>query len=355
MHVLHVCAQVLNALFERRNILFCKLCLRHAAIVFQRTNRRDNDDAVRLEARQTALDVEELLRTEVGAEACFRNAVIAEFQRQARCAHGVAAVRNVCKRTAVHDGRCASNRLHKVRVDGIFEQSRHSAIRLDVLRIDRLAVIRICNEDFAEALFQVFQILCKTQNRHDLACDGDDKAVLARDAVHLATKADDNAAQRTVVHIDAALDEHTALIDAQHVALLHVVIEHGAQQVICRSDGMHVTRKVQVDVLHRQHLCVAAACSAALNAEHRTQRRFTQRDDGLFADLRHSLTEASRCGGLALARRRRVDGRNKDQLAVRLVFKSFEQVIIQLCFKASVGLQLFGTYMQFFRDLRNRS
>ena len=118
---------------------------------------------------------------------------------------------------------------------------------------------------------------------------------------------------------------------------------------------MHVTRKVQVDVLHRQHLCVAAARSAALNAEHRTQRRFTQRDDGFFADLCHSLTETSRCGGLALARRRRVDGRNKDQLAVRLVFKSFEQVIIQLCFKASVGLQLFGTYMQFFRDLRNRS
>ena len=128
----------------------------------------------------------------------------------------------------MHDGRCAFNRLHKVRVDGIFEQSRHGAIRLDVLRIDRLAVIRICNEDFAEALFQVFQILCKTQNCHDLACDGDDKAVLARDAVHLTAKADDNAAQRAVVHIDAALDEHTALIDAQHVALLHVVIEHGA-------------------------------------------------------------------------------------------------------------------------------
>ena len=36
VHVLHVCAQVLNALFERRNILLCKLCLRHAAIIFQR-------------------------------------------------------------------------------------------------------------------------------------------------------------------------------------------------------------------------------------------------------------------------------------------------------------------------------
>ena len=51
----------------------------------------------------------------------------------------------------------------------------------------------------------------------------------------------DNHMQRAVVHIDAALDEHTALVDAQHVALLHVVIEHGAQQVICRSDGVHVT------------------------------------------------------------------------------------------------------------------
>ena len=79
MHVLHVRAQVRNALFERRNVLRGKLRLRHATVVFQCTNRGDNHDAVGLQARHAALDVEEFLRAEVRAEASLRDAVIAEL------------------------------------------------------------------------------------------------------------------------------------------------------------------------------------------------------------------------------------------------------------------------------------
>ena len=147
----------------------------------------------------------------------------------------------------------------RFRVDRILEERGHRAVGLDVLRVDRLAVIRVGDEDAPEARLEVGEILRKAEDRHDLARDRDDEAVLARDAVDLAAEADDDVAQRAVVHVDAALHKDAALVDAERVALLHVVVQHRAEQIVRRGDRVHVAREVQVDVLHRQDLRVAAA------------------------------------------------------------------------------------------------
>ena len=47
-------------------------------------------------------------------------------------------------------------------------------------------------------------------------------------------------------------------VDSQGVALLDMVVQHGGQQVICRTDGMQVTGKMQVDILHGHHLGMAS-------------------------------------------------------------------------------------------------
>ena len=105
--------------FQGLHILGGQIRLGHAAVVLERADGGNHHNAVGREAGQAALDVEELLRAEVGAEARFRDAVIAELQGQLRGAHGVAAVRNVGERTAVHNGRRVFQRLHKVRLDGV--------------------------------------------------------------------------------------------------------------------------------------------------------------------------------------------------------------------------------------------
>src|SRR5699024_3225024 len=110
------------------------------------------------------------------------------------------------------------------------------------------------------------------QDGHDLGGHGDDEAVLPGHAVDLPAQADDDVPQGPVVHVQAALDQHPPGVDAQGVALLHVVVQHGAAQVVGGGDGVHVPGEVKVDVLHGQHLGVAAAGRAALYAEHRAQR-----------------------------------------------------------------------------------
>ncbi len=58
---------------------------------------------------------------------------------------------------------------------------------------------------------------------------------------------------------------------AEAFALLQVVIQHGAAQVVGRGHGVNIAGEVQVDVLHGQHLGVSAAGGAAFDAEHRTE------------------------------------------------------------------------------------
>ena len=63
-----------------------------------------------------------------------------------------------------------------------------------------------------------------------------------------------------------------------------MVVEHRGKQVVRRADGVEVTGKVEVDVLHRDDLGIAAAGGTAFHPEHRAERRLTERDRHVFAD-----------------------------------------------------------------------
>ena len=122
-----------------------------------------------------------------------------------------------------------------------------------------------------------------------------------------------------------------------------MVVQNGAQQVVGSGDGVHIAGEVQVDVLHRNDLCIAAAGSTAFDAEYRTQGRFAQSDDGFFANLLHRLSKTDGCGGFAFTRRSWVNGGNQNQLAVRLAFQSFGKVVRKLCLIVTVWFQLLRT------------
>jgi hypothetical protein len=94
-----------------------------------------------------------------------------------------------------------------------------------------------------------------------------------------------------------------------------VVVHHRREQVVGRGDGVEVAGEVEVDVLHRHHLRVAAAGRAALDAEARAQRRLAQADGGALPDRVQRVAEADGGGGLALAGRRGTDAGDEHQLA----------------------------------------
>src|SRR5690606_32973732 len=87
-------------------------------------------------------------------------------------------------------------------------------------------------------------------------------------------------AQRTVVDVDDPPPGDAAQVQFQGVAPVDVVVHHRREQVVGRADGVHVPGEMQVDVLHRHDLGVAAAGGAAFHAEAGPEARLAQAHHG---------------------------------------------------------------------------
>ena len=318
-HVLDVAAQVAHAGLERLQVFLLEIVLLHAAVHFERADGGDQHDAGGLEAGLAALDVEELLAAQIGAEARFGHHIVRQLQRRRRGQHRIAAVRDVGERPAMNERRRAFERLHQVGGERVLEERGHGALRLQIAGADRLLVARVADDDAAEAPPQIVEIGSEAEDGHHFRGDRDVEAVFARVAVGGAAERVDDLAQRAVVHVQHAAPGDAALIDRERVAPVDVVVEQGRQQVVGRRDGVEVAGEVEVDVLHRHHLRVAAAGRAALHAEGGPERRFAQAQHRFLADLIQGIGQPDRGRRLAFAGRRRRDRRDQDQLAVRLV------------------------------------
>ena len=94
-------------------------------------------------------------------------------------------------------------------------------------------------------------------------------------------------------------------VDAERVAVVEVVVDERRGEVVRGADRVHVAGQVEVEVLHRDDLAVAAARGAALDAEHRAEARLADAHRRLLADPVEALGEPDGRRGLALAERRR--------------------------------------------------
>ena len=260
-------------------------------------------------------------------------------------------MRDVCKRTAVHNCRCVFKRLNEVWLECILEQSHHSAAAAELLCVNSVAVKVVTHENAFKALFEVVKVACKAKDSHYLRCNGYLETVLTREAVYLSAQAHNYLTQSAVVHIHTSLEEDSSFIKAQRVTLVDRVVYQRAQQVVSRRDSVHIARKVQIDVLHRHYLRVAAACGTALDAEHRSQRWLTQRKDSLFAYLRHRLRKSYGDSRLALTCGGGVDSGDKYQLAVGLILGLFVKALGQLCLVVTVRLKVVLAYAEVSGDL----
>ena len=229
LHVAHVLEQVGQALFEGLEVLLVEVGLGHAAVHLEGAGGGHDHHGVGREARHAALDVEELLGTQVGAEAGLGDHDVAQGERHAGGHDRVAAVGDVGEGAAVHKGGRALEGLDQVGLEGVLEQGRHGAGGLEVAGGHGRAAVGVAHHDAAQALLEVGDVLGEAEHSHDLGGHGDVEAVLARGAVGLAAEAVDHKAQLAIVHVDHALPGYLAGVDAELVALLDVVVEHGGQ------------------------------------------------------------------------------------------------------------------------------
>ena len=126
------------------------------------------------------------------------------------------------------------------------------------------------------------------------------------------------------------------------IAVVNVVVEGRGEQVVGRGDSVDVPGKVQVDVLHRRDLSIAATRAPALQAEARPERRFPQTDGGALAQAVERVAQADGGGGFALAGWSRVDGRDENQLAGRRVFELLAEILRDLGLDAAIVFEVFG-------------
>lgn len=56
----------------------------------------------------------------------------------------------------------------------------------------RVAGEGIGYDDPAQSAFQVCKVICQTEDRHDLRCDGDHKMIFSDHTIHLASKSHHN-------------------------------------------------------------------------------------------------------------------------------------------------------------------
>ena len=129
--------------------------LRHAAVHLQRPHGADQHHGIRAQAGLAALDVEELLRAEIGPEARFRDHDVRQAQGGAGGHHGVAAVGDVGEGAAVNQSRIAFQRLHQIRLHGVAQQRRQGTFGTEIAGFHRRAVAATAHHQIADAPLQV--------------------------------------------------------------------------------------------------------------------------------------------------------------------------------------------------------
>ena len=247
--------------------------------------------------------------------------------------------------------------LYQVRLQGILQKSRHSALCVQIAGRYRLLLgslsVCIAYDDSRQSLLQVRDVACQTQNCHNLGCYGDVIAILSGHSIGLSAKAIHYVTKLTVIHVHASSPGDLSRIDVQSVALENMVVNHGCQQVVGCSDCMEIAGEMKVDILHGHYLRVSAAGSSALYTKYRSQRRLAESYHNLLANLLKSICQSYRCGSLSFSCGSRVDSSNQNQLAV-LSIGLLQKIVVDLCFVLSVLLQILVVNSRLLRNLRNR-
>ena len=181
---------------------------------------------------------------------------------------------DVSERSTMNDSRSSFQSLNQVRFQSIFQKCCHSTFSMKVTSGYRflLSYFTICitNDDSCKSLLKVCNITCQTQNCHDLRCNSDIISVLSRHSIGLSAKSVYYITKLTVIHIYTSSPSDLSRVDVQCISLEDMVVDHCCQQVVSCTNRMEVTGEMKVDILHRNNLCVSAACCSTFYSEYRS-------------------------------------------------------------------------------------
>ena len=269
MQVAHVFVEVAQSLFQPLHIRLLDTVETDSSVHFQSLCSSHNHSQTWLDAAFTAFDVIEFLCSEISTETGFRHYVISEGHCHFCSKYGVASVCDIRKRAAMHEGCRIFRCLHQIGMDGIFQQHGYGTGHTEVFYRKRLTVISESEEDVFDASAEVFHVTGQTKDSHDFRSGSDVESRLHGDAVRLGSQSGDNVTQRTVVHIENPAPKNFFQSETVCLILIQVIVEQRGNHVVCRGDRVKITRKMEVDLIHRKHLCISSSGSSPLHPEAR--------------------------------------------------------------------------------------
>ena len=130
--------QVRKSFLQGLKILLAKLVLCLPSMHLERTHGRHHYHGIRMYPGFPALDIQKLLSSQICAKTSFRHGVIRQLHPHLCRDHRVAAMCNVCKRSAMDDHRRMLQCLNQIGADCILQKRRHCAFRMQIPRRHRL-------------------------------------------------------------------------------------------------------------------------------------------------------------------------------------------------------------------------
>ena len=204
----------------------------HAAVHLEALRSSHDERHLRLQTALAALDVVELLCSEVGTEASLRDDVVAEGHSHLRSEDGVAAVSDIGERTAVYERCGVLSSLHEVWRKCVAQQNGDGASHAEILHGERLALNGVTQKNVLDASAQVVLVLSEAEYSHNLRRRSDVETRFAYNAVRLAAHASHDVAQSAVVHVEHAVPEHFAQSESVIAVLVHIVVEQRRDSVV---------------------------------------------------------------------------------------------------------------------------
>ena len=144
--------------------------------------------------------------------------------------------------------------------------------------------------------------------------------------------------------------EHLVVVGA--ALMKHARINGGCQKIIGRDDGVNISSEMEIELLHRNDLAIAATGSAAFNAEGRALAGLADACKYFLAQVRaQRLAEANGGGGFTFTEGRWGDGGDHDVFSVWRIFQPVANGEMYFGFALAVQIQFLGKNTGLGRDL----
>ena len=148
------------------------------------------------------------------------------------------------------------------------------------------------------------------QHRHHLRRHRNIKSYLAGRTIALAPQPYYHRTQHTIADVEYPWPANRIGVNSEHISMMQMIVDHRCQQIVSHPNSVDIPGKMQVKLLHRHDLAIAATGSATFDTKRRSHRRLADCHHRSMPARRQGLPQSDGRGGFAFTKGRRSNCRH---------------------------------------------